>query len=269
VLPSWLDFCRPALRVALVDKACAQQSWLGRSGHAWSLEQSIASGEPAQMLTCFDQLLATRPASSKKRLPLPACVSVTLPDSVARYNVLPWAPDLMQPDELRQFAIERFDIAGQQLRDGWTVQVEWKNRHANTLAYALPNTLLDDLQKITERHGLTLNHVVPITALAHYGQLGLVKRSELRVLQSGITCSALLYRDGKLACHLVETVRGTASESIRRLISRLQISELTPDTKLDRIGIAGLDPIHLKELIDADSINRIRTLNPIRWGEWL
>jgi hypothetical protein len=268
VLPSWLDFIRPALRVALIDKVNAQQSWLGRSGTTWSLGQSIASNDHASLVASFDKLLTARPKPKKKWMPAPASVSIILPDHVARYEMLPWTADLLLADELRQFAIERFEVINQPVRDGWAVQAEWKNRGANSLAYAVPHALLDGLHQVAHQHGLRLNHVMPISALAHYGRLGLARRNELRILHSGASASALLYRDGKLIVHLIETVRGTASDSVRRLISRLQMSELTSDLKLDRLGLVGIDPINLKQIIDVNVPKTVRTLNPLRRGEW-
>jgi hypothetical protein len=266
VLPLWLNHCRPSLHIALLDKASAQQSWLVKPGNAWSLAPSIPANDSTALLNSLDQLLAARPRSAQKIMP--SSVSLILPDYVARYEMLPWTASLMLTDELRQFAIERFERINQPVRDGWVVQADWKNKEANTLAYALPHDLLNELQQIVQQHGLNLNRVTPLSALAHYGQLGLFRKNELRILQCGSSTSALLYRNGKLVAHLMEMVRGTVIDSIRRLISRLQMSELTPEFKLDKLALVGVDPINLKEIIETNTPTQIRSLNPLRWSEW-
>jgi hypothetical protein len=252
----------------LTGKTFAEERWLMRSVSAWSLTQSNTASEPATLIESLNALLSARPRSSKKWMPSPSHVSLILPDSVARYETLPWTPGLMLADELRQFAIERFDMVNQPVREGWVVQADWKNKDGNTLAYALPHKLLDGLHQVVNQHGLILNRALPLSALAHYGRFSIHRHNELRILHSGTSTSALLYLNGKLISHLTETVRGTALESVRRLISRLQMSALTPEFKLDKLALLGVDPISLKEITDANAPAQIRLLNPLHWGEW-
>jgi len=268
VLPSWLNPVRPVIHAALIGQHCAEQRWMARPTTSWTSDQTVPSTDQNTLVTSLDRLLSARPTPSKKWLPSPCHVSLILPDSVARYEVLPWTTSLMLADELRQFAIERFDMINQPVREGWSVQADWKNNQANTLAYALPHALLDALQNVVQQHGFILNRVIPLSALAHYGRLGLMRRNELRIMHSGSSTSALLYLNGKLVSHLVEIVRGNASDSTRRLISRLQMSELTPDIKLDKLAMLGVNPINLQEIIDANAPSHIRLLNPLRWREW-
>jgi hypothetical protein len=269
VLPLWLNHTRHSIHAALIDQACARQSWLTRSVASWTLNHAITSNDQDALAAALDQLLSARPKSSKKWMPSPCQISLILPDSVARYEMLPWTSNLMLEDELRQFAIERFEMINQPVREGWVVQADWKSKDANTLAYALPHALLDALQNVAHQHGLMLDRVMPLSALAHYGRLGLQRHNELRILQCGSSSSALLYLNGKLVSHLMEVVRGTTSDSTRRLISRLQMSELTSEIKLNKLSVFGVVPINLKEIIEGNSPAQIRLLNPLQWREWL
>ena len=268
MLPLWLNPMRPSIHAALINQASAEQSWLARSTDSWALAQASSFNDQNALATSLDQLLSARPKLSKKWMPSPCHVSLILPDSFARYEMLPWTSNLMLADELRQFAIERFDMINQPVREGWVVQADWKNNHANTLAYALPHALLDALHNVVQQHGLVLNRVVPLSALAHYGRLGILRQNELRILQCGSSTSALLYLNGKLVSHLTEMVRGTTSDSIRRLISRLQMSELNAEIKLNKLSLLGIDPINLQEIVATNSPTRIRLLNPLRWKDW-
>ncbi|MET3109175.1 hypothetical protein AAKU67_004102 [Oxalobacteraceae bacterium GrIS 2.11] len=267
MLPSWLNSLRPSISAALIDKPSAEQRWLGKSTAAWAVPSGSMS-TPDALATSLDQLLSSRPKTSKKWLPAPGGIAVILPDSVARFELLQWTASLMIPDELRQFAIERFEMVNQSVREGWAVHAEWTRKDANTLAYAVPHGVLDALHGIVQKHGLVLDRVLPLSALAHYGQLGLMNHNELRIMQGGSSTCALLYANGKLVNYLMETVRGSASDSLKRLISRLQMSELSSSVKLDRLSLVGTDPIHLKEILDANKPTKIRVVNPMRWGQW-
>lgn len=267
MLRLWLNPIRPSICVALFDKACAQQSWLGRSQAIWPSELAIR-GDASALSALLDQLLSSRPISAKKFLPAPSQVSIILPDYVARYELLPWTPSLMQADELRQFAIERFEIANQSVREGWVVQAEWKQKGANTLAYALPHSLLDALRQIVNKHELCLNRIMPLSALAHYGRLGLSQHNELRILHTSSSISSLFYLNGRLTAYMMEVVRGCAADSLHRLLSRLRMSEFTTEIKLHQLTMIGIDPIHLKELIDTNSPTQVRTLSALHWRKW-
>ncbi|MET3124370.1 hypothetical protein AAKU67_003985 [Oxalobacteraceae bacterium GrIS 2.11] len=268
MLPSLLNSLRPSIYAALIDKPCAELHWLGRSTVAWTTPSTNLSSTTDLLATSLDQLLSSRTKTSKKWLPSPGHMSLILPDSVARFEMLPWTASLMLPDELRQFAIERFEMVNQSVRDGWTVHAEWKRAGANILAYALPHDVLDGLQRVAQQHGLMLDRALPLSALAHYGQLSLMNRNELRLVQCRSSTCALLYVNGKLVNYFMETVRGTTSDSLKRLISRLQMSELSPDFRLNRLALVGVEPIHLQEIIDTNKPTKIRMLNPLRWAQW-
>jgi hypothetical protein len=232
------------------------------------LDKPVLQSSSNDLATVLDQLLSTKPQPAKKSLWSPSLVSLVLPDDVARYEVVPWVESLMQADEIRQFAIERFEMMNQPVREGWVVQADWNTKGASTLAYALPHTLLDQLNQVIVKHGMVLDRAVPISALAHYGRLGLGRRNELRVLHNGSNTSALLYLNGKLSAHLMEVVRGSTTDSIRRLLSRLQMSALTPEIQLNRLSMLGVDPVVLQNIIDTNKPATIRVLNPLRWGQW-
>ena len=268
MLPLLLNHLRPSIQIALTDKPNAEQSWLGRSMAHWSLDKPVPVAGPTNLSATLDQLLSARPHHSKKSIGSPCHVSLVLPDDVARFEVLPWVESLMNADEIRQFAIERFEMMNQPVREGWVVQADWKTSNANTLAYALPHPLLDGFNEIIAKHGMVLNRVIPISALAHYGRLNLMRRNELRVMHSGANTSALLYLNGKLSAHLMEVVRGSTDDSIRRLLVRLQMSVLTQEIQLHQLAILGLDTVALKDIISINKPAKIHILNPLRWGGW-
>ena len=268
MLRLWLNHVRPSLHIALLDKPSAQQRWLGRSAAPSALAQPIDRADPDSLTIALDNLLSAKKKATKKSRISPCYVSLLLPDDVARYEVLPWSASLMQADEIRQFAIERFDMANQPVRDGWVVQAQWTTIGVSTLAYALPHTLLDALHQCVSKHGLILNRVIPVSALAHYGQLQLRKQNTLRILRNGANTSALLYLNGKLTAHLMEVARGSTTDSLQRLMSRLQISALTPDIRLSSLSLFGVNTDTLKEMISIHKPQQVRVLNPSRWGEW-
>lgn len=268
MLPLWLNSICPTIHAALIERPAAQQTWLNWPIAAWALDQTVLHTDADTLPQALDQLLSTKPRSAKKSFSSPVQVALLLPDNVARYEVLPWTPSLMRADEIRQFAIERFEITNQPVRNGWVVQANWTNRAAPTLAYALPHTLLDALNQVAIRHGLILSRAIPLSALAHYSRLGLVRGHELRLLHNGANTSALLYLHGQLCVHLMEVARASASDSIQRLLSRLHMSVLTPDIQLNRIAMVGVDPMALQGIISVNKPAHVQVMNPLRWEKW-
>ncbi|TDK59581.1 hypothetical protein [Sapientia aquatica] len=269
MLPLWLNLLKPSIQLAVADKGYGKQSWFGRTTANWSVKTDVSLNSQDRLTAAVEQLLDDRPIQ-KKALSRPARLTIIVPDEVARFELLPWIPSLMQDDELRQFAIERFELHNQSVRDGWVVQAEWRTNEANTLGYALPQELLETLQNIAAKNGVQLTRVLPVSALAHYGQLGISRTSQLRLLNSGARISALLYRHGKLHSHAIEAVRGNNNEdALRRLLSRVQTNVALTELNLQQIAVMGIDPdIVRRILVDSPNI-RIHKLRPLRFRDWL
>ncbi|WP_374349988.1 hypothetical protein, partial [Chitinimonas sp.] len=219
----WLPrLLRPTLRIALLAQCDAQLARFGRVQQQWQcipLQPSARHGLADALTFTLSQAPATLPPAGRVRL--------LLPDSVAQYRLLPWTASFTDQQELNQFALESFALAGLPVRDGWAVQAAWQGADAPALAYALPHALLDSLQGRLDQYGLQLERAVPLSAARHYGQLSFRRHHHACLLNSGSALSWLAYRHGKLAQHLVEARHADLAATLRRLLARCD-SALSP-----------------------------------------
>jgi len=180
-----------------------------------------------------------------------------VPDNLARLQWLPWTPALVQTEELRQFAIERFEMADMSVREGWVVHAQWRRFESGTLAYAVPHVLVDMIQAQFEARGLRLASVVPASASIHYRHLGLVRRNEVYLIHGGASVSALRYEQGCLVEHLSESCRGDSG--LKRIMARLALS--CDVATIQRWRLSGIDAVALQPALGDAATASIVALN--------
>jgi hypothetical protein len=244
------------LHIAIGQRMRAQARWMGQRVAVWDSSATTPATDLPALLDSITALLDAMP-SPRHKLLAPKSAQLVVPDNLARLQLLPWTPALATPDELQQFAIERFDMADMSVRDGWTVHARWQQYQAPTLAYALPNTLVEAAHGLLAQSGLRLTSILPASANVHYRRVGLIRKPETYLIHSGASISMLRYEKTGLAEFLSETCRN--SHSLKRLLARVATSTDAPaDT---RWALSDIDPVALTPLIGDASPASVRTLN--------
>jgi hypothetical protein len=188
---------------------------------------------------------------------MPSSARLIIPDNLARLQLMPWTPALTGPEELQQFAIERFDMADMSVREGWTVHARWQQYQAPTLAYALPNALVEALHALLNSRGLRLASVLPASANIHYRRLSLMRKPETYLIHGGASISMLRYEKSGLAEFLSETCRN--DQSLKRLLARITMS--ADGTAATQWTLSNIDPIALTPILGDVQTANVRTLN--------
>ena len=268
MLPSWLNAYMPSIDVVFSNQAQVRQQWCGMTMQTWTRDIDSHLRGLEKLVLMVDQLLVDRPAQ-KRSLIAPINLSILIPDQFARFEMLPWTPSLMRQSELHQFAIERFELHHQPVRSGWEVQADWCTKGANTLAYALPHDLIQKLENVVQKNAYQLQSVLPISALAHYGQLGFSRGSHLRIIRSDASVSVLLYIKGGLHLYAMEAVRGYIEDTIQRLMSRVQMSINLTELNLKHISLCGIESDLIRHCLPELPNVSLRIINPLRRTNWL
>lgn len=238
--PSWLDVLSPRLTLALLDDTHAWQQRMLRKTEHWTAASPYVQNEQ-QLTEALDTVLDAAPTP----LPHGTRINLLLPDSQARYCLLPWSPEIATPEELRQYAIEHFEMAGHSVRENWQVHADWRGE-ANALAYAVPHALLDAIGKHLHARALRLCRAVPLTAAVHYHRLCQPRGNAWYVIRSNRSLNALSYRHGKLLVQQTEPIRGDVETALARLFARLRIASHI--ALPERIAFSGIAPAAIERL---------------------
>lgn len=254
--PSWPDALYPQLTLAFAEQGYARSRPLLGKTATWHTTAGRLHDTPG-LLAALDALLSAAPQPLKPG----TRVALLLPDTLARYRLLPWAPVLTAADELAQYAVEHFELAGHPVREGWQVQAEWRGA-CDALAYALPHALLDAIDAALRERGLVLRRALPLAARLHYGRLRQPRSHHWSLLSSGGSLTALAYRNGHLAAQASEPLRDGHDDALQRLLARLRIAGgFAMPKRLDSIG---LDPAILAKLL-SDGAPSIQPIDPLTW----
>lgn len=247
----WLAPLRPHLTLAPLGEARARLAGIGRRAAEWSQSGQFYVRDSDALLDALAQLLAAAPSPVKAG----TRVSVLLPDTLVRYQLLPWTPELIEREEIRQFAVERFELSGCRVREGWQVQAEWRGDGSAALAYAVSTDLLGRMAMLFESLGMTLDRVVPLAAATHYGRLRRHGGVSWSLISSGGSLTLLAYEGAQLKALLSEPCHVAQGLPLPRLLARLRVQQALATPR--HIDLVGLDPVVVERALDvADDTTR-------------
>lgn len=150
-----------------------------------------------------------------------AWVALTVSDTLAATVALPWQESLNGANELRRYAEVLFDRQGREIGPDWLVRAEFHAYASQGLAFALPRSLVEQIEQCVLGRGLRLRRILPATAAAFYlpwrgGREG----RRLVMLEEPWRVTSLVFSAGAFDGIDVEPSTAGRAEGARRLLRR-------------------------------------------------
>ena len=146
---------------------------------------------------------------------------VTVSDTMAAIAGLPWQEAIRTAEELDVYARICFEKMQCALGEGWVLQSQFRHYQAMGLAYALPVAWLEPLDAIARAHGVRLESVMPVSAVA----FGRYRRPRAGcaalLLHEASKINALVIGPAGVLDFVMEPGTRNPAESARRLLLRL------------------------------------------------
>lgn len=193
--------------------------WLKRgravSEHALNFgEGDIAGG----VVTALSAMLDAQSPALRKG----SKVSLMVSDSLAALAALPWHRQLTAPEEINGYATACFEGQGIAMNSGWVMHAEFRTPGSMGLAYALPAPLVTKLVAVLATRGLTLDRLLPVSALTYWRLPRLrAEGQQLVVLREQNRIGAMVFDQFGLQSIDAEPVAGTVEGACGRLLRRI------------------------------------------------
>ncbi|QNM94831.1 hypothetical protein [Chitinimonas koreensis] len=215
-----------------------------------------ATDDPFEALAALGDLLQARPLPFGRN----AAVALTVSDRYAACTALPWQAALTRPAEYRSYAQACFEQLGLTIDDGWVVHADYRSHGAPGFAHAFSRPWLEALRSQLAGHGLRLQRVLPVSALAYHRHRPASPAGEIVLLHERHAFTALVYRQRKLQQYDVEPATGQPAAACRRLLMRsaaacpgiVLLRGWTPDA-----AAPGLDPQPLQAALPDAGFERL------------
>lgn len=147
---------------------------------------------------------------------------LTVTDTNAITQALPWQEDIYRSDEIIRYAKICLADSGIKVDDKWELQAEFTNFGAMGFGFGLRRDWLRRLLALCKRYTIKLASVMPVSARAYSTfQHHRVGQVAMQFLREPTRCAALVYGENGLITYDAEPVTNDTQLSMVRLIRRV------------------------------------------------
>jgi hypothetical protein len=145
-------------------------------------------------------------------------IDLIVSDGISRSIPLPWQDSLGSDEQYEAYARACFDQAGFELEEGWIVQAAYRHFRGVGFGYALPRSLVMDVQDRLLKRDLRLRSIMPMSANAYWrNACGARGTRSILVLREWRRLSALMFNGKACAGVHVQPIGTGFSDAARRL----------------------------------------------------